>query len=420
MASYTAGVIMAAVEHPSTAEQPSPVAVHCSGGWASLRLGLRFYLLTTAIVVLGVCLGRGYLATPSREGFIRSFLRWDSGWYEHIMTQGYSYTPGKQSPVAFFPGYPCGAWCLHRLTDLPPDWSLVVLANLCLAATFVLLAAYVRRRYGDAPDQMVLLTLLALGLLPTTFWFRMAYSESPFVMLTVLSLYLMERRAPLPLIAATMGLATGIRPTGIALLAPLAWHLWQRMPGVRAAVWGAVLLPLSCWGLLAYMLYQGLAFDAPLAFAQAQDSWRLRPGVPWEDKIFDLLTLEPLWSVYDPASPCYAGKSPQAAIFNLYFANPIYFVLTAGLVGLGAWKGWLSMAEVMLSAALLLIPYLTHAHEACMQSQGRYAAVVFPVYLVLACLLRRVPESVCAGLAAVSGVLLGLYAALFTASYPFM
>src|SRR5262245_28382413 len=40
------------------------------------------------------------------EWFWDGWVRWDAGWYSMIADQGYSYTPGQQGPVAFFPGYP--------------------------------------------------------------------------------------------------------------------------------------------------------------------------------------------------------------------------------------------------------------------------------------------------------------------------
>lgn len=36
----------------------------------------------------------------------RAWVHWDSEWYARIAQEGYSYQPGQQSPVAFFPLYP--------------------------------------------------------------------------------------------------------------------------------------------------------------------------------------------------------------------------------------------------------------------------------------------------------------------------
>src|ERR1700716_2242392 len=45
-------------------------------------------------------------ATGFGGPLVQAWVRWDSGWYADIARDGYWYIPGRQSPVAFFPGYP--------------------------------------------------------------------------------------------------------------------------------------------------------------------------------------------------------------------------------------------------------------------------------------------------------------------------
>src|SRR5205807_1571849 len=70
-------------------------------------------------------------------------------------------------------------------------------------------------------------TLLAMGLLPTTFFWRMAYTESMFLCVAIVAMVAMGRRWPLPIVAVLVGLATAVRPVGLALLLPMAWHVWN-------------------------------------------------------------------------------------------------------------------------------------------------------------------------------------------------
>ena len=99
----------------------------------------------------------------------------------------------------------------------------------------------------------------------------------------------------------------------------------------------------------------------------------------------------------------------------MQFANPIYFIATWGLIGVGWFKGWLNRNELALAAGLLLIPYVTRSHEMCMASMGRFAAVVFPAYLVLGHVLARMPASAAALVLVLSGFWMGMNAALFAA-----
>jgi hypothetical protein len=225
----------------------------------------------------------------------------------------------------------------------------------------------------------------------------------------------------LPILAVVVGFATATRPVGVALLPALAWHIAVGVATWRGRLWRwLIYLPIGCWGLAAFMAYQWFAFDDPLAFARTQAHWRVRPATgptgPSEHAVA-LLTLEPLWSVADPSSPCcWRHHEPETnPLFSLHLANPIYFVFTVALVAVGGCKRWLSREEVLLAAGLLLIPYLTRSHEMCMGSMGRFSATVFPAYLVLGQLLARLPAPAAALVLVFSGLFLAAYSALFAA-----
>jgi hypothetical protein len=206
------------------------------------------------------------------------------------------------------------------------------------------------------------------------------------------------------------------------LLAPLWLRVWQRSATVKSFL-GRVawLSPLACWGLAAYMGYQWLAFDQPLAWAHAHGQWHMRPEVSWGEKFRALATLEPLRAVYRATSPAYWRLHPPAyrlPVFSLCAANPILFIATWGLLFWGVRRRWLNAAEFLLAVALILIPYASRGYEMCMLSTGRFLAVIVPVYLVLGNQLSRWPAPLVAGLLAASGALVLVYAALFASGYP--
>jgi hypothetical protein len=405
---------------PAAASHPLP-----RRGWLDfLRTGLLYYYLTGLVPLLGVLVSHQYLkpaphpAGPSGDLFA-AFARWDGQRYTEILQHGYTYDPNTNSNVAFFPAFPLLGRAVAWLAGLRPEVALLLVGHICLAAAFVLLAAYAHHRVDKGSATYV---LLAFGLFPTTFFFRMAYSEPLFLLGASLTLYGLDRRWPLFVVAALIGFTTATRPVGVALLLPLLLHLKERSSGwLGAAGRFLALLPLACWGLLAFMAYQYHAFGDPLAFARTQEHWRMRPPVPWPDRLYALATLEPLWSVFDPSSPCFWQRHEPTGspLFSLHLANALYFLLTAGLVVLGAWKSWLNRLEVALAAGLLLIPYVTRSHEMCLAGMGRFAAVVVPLYLVLGRLLARLPPAGAALAAALSAFLMGTYAAFFAAWYRF-
>jgi hypothetical protein len=375
------------------------------------------------VVLLGVFAGLDLLDGDARERsrrrirpgddpFLVATTRWDGQHYFEIALEGYSYDPDRSSVVAFFPVYPMLIAGVFRATGMAVEWAGLLVAQL--------LTAYAAQRCPRASPQLAGWAVLAFGLFPTTLFLRMSYSESTFVLLAVLAMLGVQRRWRPVVVAVIVGLATATRPVGVALLPPLWLYVWGRSESRWKAI-GRItcLTPLATWGLLAYMAFQYAQFGEPLAFARTQTHWRSRADVSWGEKAMALAAWEPIWSAYMPSSPGYAGRYAREvpAWFNLQMANPIFFVATAGLVGLGAAKRWLSGAEVLLAAGLLSITYVTRGFDMCMASQGRFAAVVFPVYLVLGRLLCGAPLVVSAGILGLSAVYLAVYAALFAAGH---
>lgn len=236
--------------------------------------GLLYWYFSVIITVLCLIISL-YFLHPLEYKRSETFdllaivTNWDGQRYQKIAIDGYDYDTNQCSNVAFFPAYPLAARLLIAATGCRPELALLLVAQLCLAGTFIVLAAYARHRLADGPPHAVGFTLLAFGLWPTTCFCRFAYSESPFLLVVALAFYAMLRRWPLWAIALIVGSATATRPVGVALIVPFLFHLWAVSPGRRRFVLRAALLtPLAAWGLAAYMAYLGWVFGAPLAFAQ--------------------------------------------------------------------------------------------------------------------------------------------------------
>jgi hypothetical protein len=409
----------------------------------AVQLGAASYYLTSCAVFVGVWVGVYLIPSSSAwRGYVGSFGYVDGMSYAQIVDYGYA--DPHQSWLVRFPAYPLLARAVKRVTHTDTDTALVITAHACLLLVFVIMAKYLSARWADEPPGLVAVALLALGLWPGTLWFRLAYTESLMLLCVVLTLYAMERRWPHVLIAVIVGLATGTRPVGVALVVVFAWHLWQESrracPAAAAAGnnadprcppapwraaqlalflrWAACLLPLACWGLLAFMLFLQVDFHEALAFAARQQEWVGRP-TPLAGKLIPLMTLEPIWSPYVPGTTTYWRNegSPHNPLFNHSLLNPIVFLLTVVLVVVGGLKKWLNSRELMLSVLLLGIPYVTMAYDNLMVSQPRFASVIFPVYMVMARLLWPLPRWASAIFLVLCAGLLGMYSAYFAAGY---
>jgi Gpi18-like mannosyltransferase len=227
------------------------------------------------------------------------------------------------------------------LSGVGVECCLLLISHVCLAGAFCLMAVYLDGRYPMEGRETSDWVLLAMGLWPTTCFFRMVYTEALFLLLLLFVMWAINRRRPCIVIAAAVGLATSCRPTGVALLGPFALYLWQTRKSMIGFVRNsALLLPVGCSGILAYMTFQYFAFGDALAFVKTQDHWAVRQPSSLIGYVTALVTLEPIWSKYHPGSVGYwARHEPNAnPLFSLEFANPIYFVLAVGFVVMGAKK----------------------------------------------------------------------------------
>lgn len=392
----------------------------------AMRVAFPYYYLTSLTVFIAaffavefVPLCQKHPGSVRRVDLPSGLAAWDGEWYAKIAAVGYSYDPQQMSSVAFFPAYPMLAYVIVQSTGMRPEVACLAVSNLAYLSAFVLFYLYARKRRASVePTGVQELSLLALGLVPSTFYFRMAYSESLFLLLLLVVMYGLERKWNLLTIATLCGLATATRSVGVALVPVVALYIWRQSDKLRAVKQFILIMPICVWGLAAYMLFQAVYFGTPFAFSQTQVHWVERPQ-SFAEKVVGLLTLEPIRGVYDSRSPCYWSHVPphDNVLFNLKAANPIYFLGTIGLILLGWRKKWLTSYEILLSAGLLAIPYWLQASRSCMNSQARYAAIVFPAYLVIGNLLARLPQPLVPAVLAVSGIFLAIYTMLFVSWY---
>lgn len=399
------------------------------GFFNSIRSGLIYYFLSTAIVAIGLVVGSG-LSNPfasrghSFNQTSECYANWDGQWYVSIATQGdYRYKFGKASSVAFFPAYPVIGAAFARSLRIRSDLALLIVANLSLAASFILAAHYFAITRPDSSRRLSGYSLLAMGLFPPTFFFRMAYSEGLFLLILFAVLLLLHDGKRLLFAAALIGLATATRALGIALIPALIIVAYKnRRTDLSFARSLAILLPLSCWGLFAYMAYLQIRFHNPLAFADAQESFRIRPSTSLPHRLFTLVTFEPIREIHDANGDYNWSKitGVDNPLLTIRSSDSIYFVIASCLTIMGAFKRWLTHVETITSAFLLLIPYATIGYEQYMQSMARYSAAASPIYIVMGMILVKLPPPIAGAIAGICGMLLGVYAALFSAWYVFI
>lgn len=394
-------------------------------------VALGVYLGTTLVVYGGIL---APIATPLAGGAISSqhvppagnrivdaLTAWDGQWYQEIAENGYSYEPEQPSAVAFFPAYPLLVRAVRAVVPLSCAWAGLLVSHAMFVGALGLVGIYIDKRFPGGPPGLAGFTMMALGLWPSSFFMRMAYTESLFLFLCLAVFVGMECRWPPWVLALMVGATTAVRSVGVAMLAPLAMYVYGQSGSWRRAAGRWVWLgPLAVWGLAAYMLFQWYAFDAPLAFAKTQHYWRMRPPRPLGETLVALGSWEPLWSVYLPGTHCYWRDMDRGLplVLSYQSANCVAFVGAIVLLVVGGLKGWLSRRELVVGTLLLAIPYLLAGYRFCMASQARFVLVVFPIYVVLGQFLCRIPRPAALALLAASGGYLAWFSRMLSVGYP--
>ena len=391
----------------------------------SIRSGLIYYFLTTGIVAIGLVVGSGLSNPFGSRGYTfnqtnEAYANWDGQWYVSIATQGYRFEDGKVSSVAFFPGYPVIGAAFGRMFHIQYDLAMLIVANLTLAMSFILAAHYLAITRADSDPRLSGYVLMSMGLFPPSFFFRMAYSEGLFLLILLAVLHLLNRGKRLFTAAFLIGLATATRALGVALIPALVVVAYKnRRSSVPFARFMVILLPLSCWGLFAYLTYLQFRFHNAFAFAAAQESFRIRPPTTLLHRFLSLISFEPIRALYDANGEHHWSKISglDNPFLSIRSADPVYFMIAAALTIVGAFKRWLTHVETLTSAFLLLIPYVTIGYEQYMQSMARYSAAAAPIYIVMGVIFCKIPPSIVGAIAGICGMFMGLYAALFSAWY---
>jgi hypothetical protein len=274
-----------------------------------LMTALTSVLARTTFGTLGSTPDHLFLDGPR---WLDAWFQGDSGWYYRIADQGYSYTPGQQSPIAFFPTFPLLVHAVGVLLggDYSTAAGLVTLA--CAAGVVMLFADWVRSRVQ--PRTAVVAVALLLVYPYSFFLYGSGYGDASFLLSALGAFALLERRHYV--LAGLVGaLATAGRPVGIAVAVGLVVRAVEMIaqdraarrdtavlvgtaagsgsaaagpPGVRAAEragpvafrellrsvrflrWRQAVLLVSGAGLLAWMVYLGVRFGDPVAFATVQ------------------------------------------------------------------------------------------------------------------------------------------------------
>ena len=328
-----------------------------------------------------------------------TFAAWDSGWYYDIATRGYFYSSTSESSVAFFPLYPLAmrvlAWPFGSTAEA------IWVAGVAISITSFLLALLVLH---DLTMRLVVdrdvarRAVLYLSVFPFSFFLSRVYPSGLFLLLTLLAIS-MAVRSRWGWAGVCGALAALTRPQGILIVVPLA--LMAARGGGRDAVFRLARLAPVPLAFLGFHVYIGLLSGEPLAWFASEDQWDYSLGnPPWEQLLWLLSTVE-------QHGPYAYFTSSALAPYQLFHGVVALFLLAcvpAVFTRLGAPLGFYVLAS-------LLVPLSGNA----LSGIGRYGAVLFPVFMMLATIKsRRMHEA----LLIIWSLFLALFVGLFVTWHP--
>ena len=223
--------------------------------WQALLAFIASRLLVTA-----ACAATYAFQNRTLAGFFQSFLwkltPWDADHYLGIIERWYVAEGDARLHIVFLPFYPALCRALHLATGLSPFLSAEVVSNLALVGCAVAVFRLVEMDDGaDVARRAMLLALFT----PMTYFYSIPYTESVFLLMTLLAV-LLARRRRFAWAVAFGAMAANARVVGMAVAIPIFWELlradrekypWEP-PARRASICTLKGLPGSL-GLLLYL-----------------------------------------------------------------------------------------------------------------------------------------------------------------------
>lgn len=314
----------------------------------------RILAIALGLFLLAQGLEYGYLQFHERS--LADLCRWDCGWYQTIVENGYNLEPHAHTKRdaanwAFFPAFPLAAQGFGELFRLDSALALVIASKffyLTSILSFISLASCYRPHLTPWLSGAVATTN------PMVIYGNAGYSEPLFLTLTCISFICLHQRRYV-LGGLLGGLLTGTRIVGGSIgFAYLFTVLsqWRRAEHRAGMVLGLALIPLGLAGFMGYLHW--LMGDA-LAFVHVQVAWNHGPGNPLQHFLNSLDGSWGHWGVALNLVGVFAAigllcwkKHFELAIFST-FATLV--PLSTGLASMPRYIWW--QAPVLFALALL-------------------------------------------------------------------
>jgi hypothetical protein len=354
---------------------------------------------------------------------VQPLRTWDGLWYRLLALDGYAGST-QSAKAAFWPIYPGIMRGGSDITGWTVDSVGYLVSNFAFLGALLVIYRLVILDYGD--PALARRTLWAIALFPTALFFSAVYTESLFLLLSAGARYIWRRDRPWAagLVSVAAALA---RSGGVFLILPFVILLWQRHRRDWRAWWPDVvpaLMPALGPALFAALLEREQGNWR--AFIDVQEQWNRYSAMPWETMRCAVFSCFRLGGEPDGVSfgwltdllhhPSWATITDQRWRVDVANSDVLELIVTVlflalALIGLKVLRPY----QAIWVLPALIIPLLQPSQVHALMSMPRFVLVLFPLYIVLAMLLRprwlRIPWFI------VSATLLVLFTVQFALWY---
>jgi hypothetical protein len=368
-------------------------------GWRIVTALLGFFVN----IVFPMFQPEQFRTLPRTHLFWDSFARYDAGWYAGIARLGYTYEPGRPNDFGFFPVYPTltgylgfllgGGIFTYYLAGIIISWAAFVGAMVVL---------YLVARL-DLSEEESARAVTYTAVFPFAIFFGVIYSESVFLLFTLLAFYGFRRRDWL-LGGLAGAVATATRPNGICALPAIGWIAYTHVRADRRqALKAAAAVVLFTAGVVLYSLFVYVKSGSPFEWVYSIQRWNYHPGgVPGVQLVNLILTLSTR-----PFEYLTTEKIAPYDTLNGLAAGVFVLSIPAIWWRFGAGYGLFVLAN-------LWVPLSSGWSEGL----GRYCSVLFPFFMLLAAWSSRLSPVVHSAVLVIFATLYAICLALFTKVHP--
>ncbi len=303
---------------------------------------------------------------PVDSPLLNPWANFDGVHYLDIAGNGYKDNGG------FFPFFPilirfvAGVFGSGQAFGSQQFFSALIISNMSFLLSLVLLYKLIKLDYKN---DVAFTTVVFLIFFPTSFFFTTVYTESLFLLLSVLIFYLARKK--LWLLAGLFGMFLTItRSIGLLILPVLIYeYLKQNKLSKKSLFFILYFLFMIPIGLIAFSYYCNIKWHDPLYFLHAQALFKNGRSAGF---IFPLQTVYRYIKIMFTVSP----KIYEFWIALLEFGS--FWFACFGLFI--AWRKKVNLSYVLFSALCFLVPISSGTFTGL----PRYIIILFPIFVGIA------------------------------------